>query len=364
MVVAAAPSPYWFVTRATGAVALLLLTGSVALGVAGVRRMAFGNTRFVVDTLHRSVSLIAAAFVSLHVITSVLDGFAPISIIDVVIPFHSTYRPVWLGLGTVGFDLMAAVTITSLLRDRIGYRAWRAIHWLAYVGWPLALVHSYGTGTDPKTHWMLLLTTLCIAVVLTAVVARLTAGWPAHLPTRLTALGAAALFPLGLVAWLLPGPLASGWARRAGTPPALLASARAAAASGRAGATASSRAGTLAVSARFQGRVRQEQLGPGAAVVDISLVVDDPRLRHVHIRIEGQAIPGGGVDMSDSQVSAGPASNPDRYSGHVTALSGPTIQASISDGSGAAVALAAELQTQGRGGTAGGILTARSAATP
>ena len=368
MVVAAAPSPYWFITRATGVVALLLLTGSLALGVAGVRRVALGNARFVVDALHRSVSLIAVAFVSLHVITSVLDGFAPISIVDIVVPFHSAYRTLWLGLGTVGFDLMAAVTITSLLRDRVGYRAWRAIHWLAYLGWPLALVHSYGTGTDPKARWMLVVTTLCVAVVLMAVVARATAGWPAHLPRRLAALAAAALLPLGLLAWLLPGPLASGWALRAGTPPSLVASARAVAASGRARAAVSSRGGasvgSLDVSARFRGRVRQQQLGPGAAVVDITLIVGDARLRHVHIRIEGQAIPGGGVEMSDSQVSAGPASNPDRYSGRVTALSGPTIQARVTDATGAAVAIAAELQAQGRGGSAAGTLTARSTATP
>jgi hypothetical protein len=246
------------------------------------------------------------------------------------------------------------VTITSLIRPRIGYRGWRATHWLAYASWPLALVHSYGTGSDPKAHWMLVLTALCVVVVLAAVIARVSAGWPRQLPIRVSALGAAALFPLGLVAWLLPGPLASGWATRAGTPAPLLASARTTATmSGRAPASPSRSASgprPLAVSARFPGRVRQHELGPGAAVVDISLVVADPSLRHVHIRIEGQAIPGGGVAMSDSQVSAGPASNPDRYSGRVTALAGGTIQASVADATGAAIAVAAELQAQGRGG--------------
>lgn len=367
MVVAAAPSPYWFVTRATGVVALILLTVSVALGVAGVRRMQLANLRFVVDALHRSASLTAVAFVGLHVLTTLLDGFAPISVLDVVIPFHSSYRPIWLGLGAVSLDLAAAVMVTSLLRDRIGFQAWRVTHWLAYLSWPLALIHSYGTGTDPKAHWMLLLTTLCVAAVLAAVIARVSAGWPGHLPMRLSALGVAALFPLGLVAWLLPGPLASGWAQRAGTPVTLLASSRAArTGTGGAGAPAhaGSAGGALAVSARFHGRVRQAQLGPGAAVIDISLVVNDPRLHFVHIRIEGQAIPGGGVDMSDSQVSAGPASNPDRYSGRVTGLAGPLIQASAADAGGASVAIAAQLQAQRRDGSASGVLTARSVSTP
>ena len=229
MVVAAAPSSYWFITRASGAVALVLLTGSVALGVASVRRMEVANLRFVVGALHRSVSLLAVVFVLLHVLTTLLDGFAPIGVLDVVIPFRSAYRPVWLGLGTVALDLAAAVTITSLIRHRVGHRGWRATHWLVYISWPLALVHSYGTGTDPKAHWMLVLSGMCVIAVLAAVIARVSAGWPTHLPMRLSALGAAALFPLALVAWLLPGPLASGWAERAGTPTALLASAHSAA---------------------------------------------------------------------------------------------------------------------------------------
>ena len=368
MVVAAAPSSYWFITRATGAMALVLLTISVALGIACVRRMKLANLRFVVEALHRSVSLLAVVFVLLHVLTTLLDGFAPIAILDVVIPFRSAYRPVWLGLGTVALDLAAAVTITSLMRHRVGHRGWRATHWLVYLSWPLALVHSYGTGTDPKAHWMLVLSGLCVTVVLVAVVARVSSGWPTHLVLRLSALAGAALFPLALVAWLLPGPLASGWAARAGTPAALLASARTpATARGHAAPSRSGgAAGThpLAVSARFRGRVRQHELGPGAAVVDISLVVDDPSLRYVHIRIEGQAIPGGGVAMSDSQVSAGTASNPDRYSGRVTALAGPIIRASAADANGATVAIAAELQSQSRDGSASGILTARPASSP
>ncbi len=368
MVVAAAPSQYWFVTRGTGAMALVLLTLSAALGVANVRRMEFANMRFVVDSLHRSVSLLAAAFVLVHVATTLLDGFAPIGLLDVVIPLHSAYRPLWLGLGALSFDLMAAVLISSLARNRLGYRGWRATHWLSYAGWPVALVHSYGAGSDPKTHWMLVLTGLCVALIVVAVVARVGAGWPSHLLARLSALGTAALLPLGLVAWLPSGPLGSGWARRAGTPHALLAAAHAGATPSATGATSSARpgaaAGSLSVTARFRARIRRQELGPGAAVLDISLLVADPRLRRVHIRIEGGAIAGGGVAMSDSQVSAGPSSNPDRYSGRVTSLAGPTIQASVSDSSGAGVVVVAQLQTQGRDGSAAGVLSARPTRTP
>ncbi|HEY2440867.1 MAG TPA: ferric reductase-like transmembrane domain-containing protein, partial [Solirubrobacteraceae bacterium] len=154
-IAAVSPSPYWFITRGTGAIALVLLTVTVALGVADVRRTRLrGVPRFVFDSVHRSASLLAVAFVAVHVVTTLLDGFAPIGIIDAFVPLHSAYRPIWLGLGAVAFDLLLAVTITSLLRQRLGYRAWRLTHWLAYASWPAALAHGFGTGSDAKTHWL------------------------------------------------------------------------------------------------------------------------------------------------------------------------------------------------------------------
>src|SRR5271154_537887 len=142
----AGPSIYWYLTRSTGAVALLLLTIAVALGVTDVQRWNSPRwPRFLVDSLHRNVSLLAMAFLGLHILTSVLDSFAPISLLDAFVPFASSYRPFWLGLGAVAFDLLLAVMITSLLRQRIGFSSWRAIHWLTYASWPIALLHSLGT---------------------------------------------------------------------------------------------------------------------------------------------------------------------------------------------------------------------------
>ena len=144
---AAGPSAYWYLTRGTGAVALILLTISVVLGLVGtVRYTAPRWPRFAIDTVHRDVSLLVIVLLVLHVVTTVLDGFAPISLLDGLIPFVSTYRPLWLGLGTLAFDLILAIAITSLVRRRLGYRTWRAVHWLAYVSWPIAVLHTLGTG--------------------------------------------------------------------------------------------------------------------------------------------------------------------------------------------------------------------------
>jgi predicted ferric reductase len=216
-------SAYWYLTRSTGVVGLLLLTLAMALGVVDVRRLSTPRwPRFALDTLHRNVSLLAMAFLAVHVLTAILDSFAPISIVDSVVPFAGSYRPFWLGLGALSLDMLLAVTISSLLRRRLGFASWRAIHWLTYASWPIALLHSFGTGTDVKSGWLLALSVVCLLVVLGAVLARAIAGWPAHLRVRSAALGGAGAFSLFLLLWLPGGPLGSEWARRSGTPGKLL----------------------------------------------------------------------------------------------------------------------------------------------
>ena len=227
---AGGPTIDWYLTRSTGAVALLLLTLAVALGVADVRRAQTERLpRFVVGALHRNVSLLALAFLVVHILTSVLDGFASISIVDAVVPFVGSYRPFWLGLGAVAFDLFLAVILTSLVRARIGYEGWRAVHWLAYASWPIALLHGFGTGSDAKAAWLQVLTVICVALVLVAMVARVASGWPASRVLRGAVLGGTGAFVVFLAVWLPQGPLGREWARRSGTPAALLGQAHGAA---------------------------------------------------------------------------------------------------------------------------------------
>jgi methionine sulfoxide reductase heme-binding subunit len=220
---AAGPSINWYLTRSTGAVALLLLSAALALGVVDVRRWSTPRwPRFVVDSLHRNVSLLALVFLLAHILTSVLDSFASIGLIDAFVPFVGSYRPFWLGLGAVAFDLIIAVIVTSLLRTRMGYGSWRAIHWLTYASWPIALLHGLGTGSDVNSAWLQILSIVCAAVVLAAVLSRVIAGWPGNVRVRGAALGGTGVFSLFLLLWLPQGPLGPEWARRSGTPAALL----------------------------------------------------------------------------------------------------------------------------------------------
>src|SRR5205823_10929361 len=126
-------------------------------------------------------------FIAVHVVTTVADGFAPIGLLDAVVPFRSPYRPLWLGFGAVAFDLLLALIATSLLRARLGVRAWRAVHWLAYACWPLALVHSLGTGSDARAGWLEAIAAAAIAAVVAAVLWRAVRAAGAPAPVRVAA---------------------------------------------------------------------------------------------------------------------------------------------------------------------------------
>jgi sulfoxide reductase heme-binding subunit YedZ len=360
-----APSALWYLTRGTGAVALVLLTMSVALGVANVRRVHTERVpRFVVDAVHRSVSLLAVSFLAVHILTSVLDPFAPIRFIDAVVPFVSAYRPVWLGLGAIASDLLIAVAFTSMLRRRFGRRAWRTTHWLAYACWPVALVHGLGTGSDAKTTWMLALTAGSVLVVLAAVCSRAAAGWPDHVGARMSAFAASVAAPIALLIWLPTGPLSSGWARHAGTPGSLLATAVSAGTTSAAGSSAASGAGGVlpaAFSAPVTGAVGQSQLGNGLTEVDLRLALTGRPLNVLDIRIDGQPVDGGGVEMTSSTVALGTSAVPALYSGRVTGLAGTNIQARVSNARGSVVLLA-RLHVDASSGSVTGTLTARPVA--
>jgi sulfoxide reductase heme-binding subunit YedZ len=153
---AAIDKALWYLGRSSGVVSLALLTLVVVLGVVtrSGRRLP-GLPRFAVSAVHRTTSLLAVVFLTVHIVTLTLDPQSQLRWIDAVIPFGSHVKPLWIGLGAASLDLMAALVVTSLLRQRIGRRVWRAIHWTAYALWPFAVLHTVGTGTDMRQPWML-----------------------------------------------------------------------------------------------------------------------------------------------------------------------------------------------------------------
>jgi sulfoxide reductase heme-binding subunit YedZ len=176
MSAAVASQALWFLSRGSGLVLLVLFSGVVVLGVA----QRLGSVprrwpRFVVAELHRTLALFAVALLALHAVTAVLDPYVSIGWLATIVPFVSHYRTLWIGLGTLAVDLGAAVLLTSLLRRRLGFAAWRMVHWLAYLAWPVAFVHSLTASNDLGTPWVALIEWGSLAVALTAVLARVLA---------------------------------------------------------------------------------------------------------------------------------------------------------------------------------------------
>jgi sulfoxide reductase heme-binding subunit YedZ len=164
----------WYFSRGSGVVLLVVLSVVIVLGVAtrlgaAPRYLA----KFAVAQLHRTLSLFAVVLLVLHVLTAILDPYVSIGWAATVLPFLSHYRTLAIGLGTLAVDLGGAVLLTSLLRARLGFRAWRAVHWLAYLAWPVAFVHSLTAGGDLGTWWVALAECGSAAMVATAVIARL-----------------------------------------------------------------------------------------------------------------------------------------------------------------------------------------------
>lgn len=176
----------WFLMRGSGVVSLLLLTGVMTLGIAtrgGVRLS--GLPRFATLALHRSMSLLSVLFLGVHIATALIDPYAAVRLVSVVVPFSNGSKPLMVGLGAIAVDLMLALVVTGLLRERIGQRTWRAIHWAAYATWPVAFIHAVGMGSDTSTPWMKALGIGSVSLIGGAI------AWRALLPPDNTSTAAA-----------------------------------------------------------------------------------------------------------------------------------------------------------------------------
>ena len=345
----------WYLTRASGVVALILLTATMLLGVLSVKRWRSERwPRFAVADLHRNLTLLALVFIALHVGTTVADSYTPVALKDAFIPFVSTYRPIYLGFGALALDLMLTLAVTSMLRKRIGYRAWRLLHWGAYAIWPLALAHGLGSGSDARVGWMALLTYSCLALVAVAVAARLLSTRPG--PQIVAGLATVAV-AVGLVAFYRAGPAQHGWASRAGTPPSLLKTAAVPAPARQLAATTAT-----TVPQPFTGTLagRMSSSGPdsaGDAALAIALAERSSTMPgRIDLTLWGSALDGGGLAMRTSKVTFQPAAGGEAYAGTVSGLSGTRVTVDLTAPSGASLRMALALRIDSSAGTVTGTV--------
>lgn len=354
----------WYLTRATGLVSLILLSATVVVGtVASVGWTTDRWPRFLSQSVHRNLSLFCIALIGVHVVTTVGDGYVPIGLADAVIPFRSPYRPMWVGFGAVAFDMLLAVALTSVLRRRIGVAAWRGVHWLAYVCWPIAVLHGLGSGSDAQLPGAQVVFVLCIAAVVAAVAWRLAAGSARSMTWRFggAIVGAAVLVVIAVFA--AAGPLRPGWSHRSGTSSALLAQLSGSASASYAATqppttTSTSAPATSGIpSAPFEttvsGRVATSAPNAdGDAVVTLNMQPADTTVPLV-VRIIGPTV-NGGVALHRSEVTFG------QMSGQVSALDGSTIGAYVTGPTGS-LNLTMDLSLNPGAGTLTGQLSGTAA---
>ena len=176
---------FWALGRGSGVVLVVLMTISMLLGmVTRSGRPLLRLPRFGVVLAHRNVALLSLVFLAVHVGSLLLDPYAQLRLVDVLIPFAAAKSPLAVGLGTTALDLMLAITITALLRRWIGRRVFRAVHWASYALWPIAVLHGITNGSDGRSAPFLILSAVSAVLVVAAGIWRLTEGFVEHRRTR------------------------------------------------------------------------------------------------------------------------------------------------------------------------------------
>ncbi|NWJ44573.1 MAG: ferric reductase-like transmembrane domain-containing protein [Chloroflexi bacterium] len=144
----------WIMARAGGVIAYLTLYASVAVGLLSSSRLL---PRFIhsaaVIYFHRLLSLITLVFLIMHVVGLMLDNYLKFSLVDCIVPFTGPYRPLFTGIGTLSFYGIMAVVISVYMSDKIGYKAWKMLHYLSFAVFAASLAHGLLTGTDSKADW-------------------------------------------------------------------------------------------------------------------------------------------------------------------------------------------------------------------
>ncbi len=137
----------WYASRATGVIAIILMTGIIVLGLMVKAGSSDPERSTLIMGIHRNLSMGMSVFIVIHVVTAIAETYVDIGWISALMPFSSGYSPRLIGLGTLAFDAFLAVLITSIMRERLDEARWRLIHWFSYALWGFALIHGYGLGT-------------------------------------------------------------------------------------------------------------------------------------------------------------------------------------------------------------------------
>lgn len=157
----------WYAARASGVAAYVVLSIVVSLGLAlGGKAQSRRWPRFSVEEIHRFGGLLVGSLIGVHVLAIAADSFLPFSLTQLLVPFTSTYRPLWTGLGIAAAEILVALAITNHYRRRLPYSFWRKAHYLNFAVWGFASLHGLMAGTDRGAPWLAVVYGVSVATVL------------------------------------------------------------------------------------------------------------------------------------------------------------------------------------------------------
>jgi sulfoxide reductase heme-binding subunit YedZ len=193
----------WYAARASGVAAYVILSLVVSLGLLlGGKAQNKRWPRFSVEEIHRFGGLLVGSLIGVHVLAIAADSYLPFSLTQLLVPFTSSYRPLWTGLGIAAAELLVALAITNHYRRRLPYSFWRKAHYLNFAVWGFASLHGLMSGTDRGAAWLAVLYGVSVATVLMLLLWRF-AG-PTFRSRRIATAGAVTVIGLPL---LIVGPL-------------------------------------------------------------------------------------------------------------------------------------------------------------
>jgi len=149
------PKAYWYLSRGSAFVALGLLWISMLLGLLITDKIAKSWPGApAAFAIHEYVSLLGLVFGAFHALILLGDHYINYQIAQILVPFGSiNYHPVWVGVGQIGFYAWAIISATFYVRQLIGPKAWRLIHFASFFNFAVAMIHGLGAGTDHATIW-------------------------------------------------------------------------------------------------------------------------------------------------------------------------------------------------------------------
>ena len=336
----------WDTARAGGFVAYILVTASIALGLAlSLRWYTRSWPRWATTDLHRYVTLLAIVFTGVHSLAIWLDPFMAFTPAEVIIPLLSHYRPIWVALGIVSAYLLLAIWLSERIQKQIGYAWWRRLHYLTFGVWGLVTVHGLTTGSDTRTPWALFIYGGSVVLVGSLLSIRLLGkeNEAAPHPRIAAATGTLALITLLFV---MAGPLRPGWNALANQRPGIAV----------VGAAPPNQL-SVPFTAQLQGSLSQSSSSSGssgALTLQINTTMSGAEQGNLQIALDGQQNPDGSVSIGGGSVTLSPR-NAGSYSGQLLTMNGNQLVAVCRDSSGNQVRLAISIQDDGTGNITGTV---------